>query len=122
VIVNEKDGVALRGTTSSGGREALVSLSVVPLAMTAAIAIPSSAKSRQQAQRAACIANLRQMDQAKALWSTENNRPDGDAVTAADLKTMLPNGRLPVCPQGGRYTLGAVGAKPACSLPGHALP
>jgi hypothetical protein len=122
VIVNEKDGVALRGTTSSGGREALVSLSVVPLAMTAAIAIPSFAKSRQQAQRAACIANLRQMDQAKALWSTENNRPDGDAVTAADLKTMLPNGRLPVCPQGGRYTLGAVGAKPACSLPGHALP
>ena len=32
------------------------------------------------------------------------------------------NGKFFTCPQGGTYTIGSVGEKPTCSIPGHALP
>jgi len=52
----------------------------------------------------------------------ENKKGTGDAVSAQDIQPYLKNNALPACPQGGIYTINAVGALPTCSLPGHVLP
>ncbi len=120
VFVNEKAGVAVSGTTSAGGREIALTMSVAPVAMLSAIAIPSFMKSRQVAQQSSCINNLRIIDHAKEQWALANNKNEGDAVTMADIQPYLK--QVPVCPQGGKYTLGAIGTEPTCSHAGHVLP
>jgi hypothetical protein len=52
----------------------------------------------------------------------EKGKTNGATVTAADITPYLVGKRMPVCPAGGRYTIGKVGDKPTCSIPGHALP
>jgi K+-sensing histidine kinase KdpD len=73
----------------------------------------------------ACINNLRLIDASKQQWALENKKQNTDTPTLEDLRPYLgrgTNGELPTCPDGGVYTVGAVGEKPTCSLPGHALP
>ena len=70
----------------------------------------------------ACMNNLRIIEGAKDQWALENKKGVGDTVSAQDIQPYLKNNALPVCPQGGVYTLNAVGALPTCSLPGHVLP
>src|SRR6266516_265188 len=69
-----------------------------------------------------CMNNLRLFEGAKDQWALENKKGVGDTVSAQDIQPYLKNNALPVCPQGGVYTLNAVGALPTCSLPGHVLP
>jgi len=69
-----------------------------------------------------CINSLRSIEGAKDQWALENKKTTGSAVSAEDLQPYLRNGVLPSCPQGGVYTLNAVGAMATCSIPGHALP
>ena len=69
-----------------------------------------------------CMNNLRIFEGAKDQWALENKKGVGDTVSAQDIQPYLKNNALPVCPQGGVYTLNAVGALPTCSLPGHVLP
>jgi hypothetical protein len=88
-------------------------------------ATPNAAGAAQNRQRNACINYLRQFDAAKNQWALEKGKKNGDAVTEADIKPYLKldaQGNLPKCPGGGTYTLGKVGEKPTCSIPGHALP
>lgn len=73
-------------------------------------------------QRNACINNLRQIDGAKNEWALEKGKKKGDPVTEADLLPYLQGGVFPKCPAGGTYTIGKVGEKPTCSIPGHVLP
>ena len=73
-------------------------------------------------QRNACISNLRQIDGAKNEWALENGKANGTPVTAADIAPYIQGGVLPKCPAGGTYTIGKVGEKPTCSIPGHELP
>ena len=121
VFVNERDGVAVRGTTSSSGRQMLVSLALAPGAMMAAVAVvPSFTRSRQAAQGASCINNLRLLDHAKEQWAVAENKNNGDTPTMKDVLQYLR--RMPVCPEGGTYTIGAVGTPPTCTIPGHRLP
>jgi predicted RNase H-like nuclease (RuvC/YqgF family) len=73
----------------------------------------------------ACINNLRLIDSAKQQWALENKKQATDMPTVDDLRPYLaqkPNGLLLACPDGGIYTIGAVGEKPTCSIPGHVLP
>src|SRR6266566_2846774 len=74
------------------------------------------------AQVNACINNLRSIAGAKDQWALENKKGTGDAVSAQDIQPYLKNNALPACPQGGIYTINAVGAQPTCSIPGHVLP
>jgi hypothetical protein len=80
----------------------------------------------QKAQHAnACINNLRLIDASKQQWALENKKQSTDTPVMDDLRPYIgrgPNGELPVCPDGGVYTLGAVGEKPTCSNPAHVLP
>jgi DNA repair exonuclease SbcCD ATPase subunit len=70
----------------------------------------------------ACMNNLRIIEGAKDQWALENKKGVGDAMSAQDIQPYLKNNALPVCPQGGAYTLNAVGAQATCSVPGHVLP
>ena len=102
-----------------------VRLTRMPGAATPTRPAASPGASTEVNQRNACINNLRQIDAAKNEWALEKGKPNGTPVTEADIKPYIKldaNGNLPTCPSGGKYTIGKVGEKPTCSIPGHELP
>jgi prepilin-type N-terminal cleavage/methylation domain-containing protein len=93
---------------------------VAIIGLLAAIAIPNFIKARQASQRAACVANLRTIDGAKATWALEQRKTNTDVPTDADL--FGPTSYIrekPSCPAGGIYTLNQVDAKPSCTIADH---
>jgi hypothetical protein len=121
VYQNLKGGVLTTGTSSSGGKDLVGSVLVVPVAMMAAIALPSFAKARSTSQGNACINNLRQLDAAKEQWALAERKADGDEVSIPGVLEYIKGNKMPVCPQGGKYTLNPIGKDPVCSVPGHQL-
>jgi hypothetical protein len=85
----------------------------------AAIAIPNFVKARQSSQRAACVANLKMIDGAKAMWALEQRKVQSDEPSEDEL---FGPGRqvkaLPHCPVNGFYSINPVREKPTCSIPG----
>ena len=69
-----------------------------------------------------CISNLRQIDAAKLQWALDKNKGATDVPTVQDLTPYLKDGVLPVCPEGGTYTINAAGELPTCTIPNHVLP
>jgi RNA polymerase sigma factor (sigma-70 family) len=72
-----------------------------------------------------CVGNLRQIDSAKQQWALENKKQITDTPTMKDLIPYIGQGPgiyMPVCPDGGDYSIGTVGEKPTCSNPKHVLP
>jgi hypothetical protein len=98
-------------------------LGLVVTALFLAIALPSLVPARPFAQRNSCIANLKQLDGAKAQWAYEKRPEATVAPQLSDLAPFLKSGLLPTCPAGGTYTLGAVNEPTRCSHAdrGHAL-
>ena len=97
---------------------------VAIIGLLAAIAIPNFVKARTASQKNACIANLKQIDGAKATWALEQKRVNSHTPVASDLYGADAYIRdEPTCPGGGAYTLATVSAKPTCSLStvGHTL-
>ena len=100
---------------------------VALIGMLAAIAIPNFLKSRTFSQRNACIANMKQIQGAKATWAMDNKKSGPDVPADADLfgadKYVA---KKPECPAGGNYTLENVGTDPTCDKNGapdlHILP
>lgn len=79
---------------------------VAIIGILAAIAIPNFVKNRTEAQRRACIANMRLISTSAENWRTEN----GMAMIGDDWKTKLVGDanyitREPACPLGGIYTV-----------------
>jgi TolA-binding protein len=72
------------------------------------------------AQSAACVANLKAMEGAKAQWAALFNKQGNVVPPEADLfgpgKAFQ---QKPVCPAGGVYHLGPLNARPTCSVAGH---
>ncbi|HWN97138.1 MAG TPA: hypothetical protein VNT99_19060 [Methylomirabilota bacterium] len=71
---------------------------------------------------ASCRVNLRQIELVKKLWAEDENKTTNDVPAHADLfgaDNYLKQDLS--CPAGGTYTLGSVGEKPRCSVPGHSL-
>ncbi len=123
VIRNLKSGISVKGTSSSGGREIAASALIAPMGMMAAIAIPSFVKARTTSQKNACINNLRQLDSAKEQWALAERKVNGDTPDEAGVLEYVRGSGMPVCPQGGTYTLNAIGTNPTCSMnhDGHSL-
>jgi hypothetical protein len=83
---------------------------------------------RAKAMKSPCVENLQLIEWCKFRWMSDNHKTTNDTPTWDDLKAELyrhgwTNG-IPVCPQGGTYTIGRVGEPPTCSIGGseHSLP
>lgn len=75
-----------------------------------------------QAQKNACIANLKQIDGAIQQWALENRKVAASPVEMRGVVEYLKGSVLPLCPAGGVYRPGfTVSASPLCSVPGHTL-
>jgi competence protein ComGC len=126
VGLNGPEGWEGIGNGASQGAAALVVPAAAAAGLLAAVAIPNFVKARATSQQNACINNLRLIDSAKQQWALEQRKQSADTPAMSDLKPYLgfgPNGeKMPSCPAGGVYKIGAVGEKPTCSLPGHELP
>ena len=97
---------------------------VAIIGLLAAIAIPNFVKARTASQKNACIANLKQIDGAKATWALEQKKNTTDTPVDTDLFGATSYIRdKPSCPGGGTYALNDVGSKPTCtqSAAGHSL-
>ncbi|SRR6266498_4362019 len=72
--------------------------------------------------RYTCIANLKQIDGAKATWAVENKKANSDIPNATELYGTNAYIRdEPLCPAGGKYVIGSAQQKPRCSSQGHTL-
>ena len=98
---------------------------VAIIALLAAIAIPNFVKARAAGQRSACIANLKQIDGAKATWALEMKKQTTDSPANSELFGSTAYVRVqPGCPASGTYTIDTVANQPTCSLgtsDGHTL-
>lgn len=71
-------------------------------------------------RRARCQANLEAIRAAKLELRRELQPGDAEAVSPESLAPLLPKGYGNLaCPSGGAYDVGAAGAEPRCSFPGH---
>ena len=122
VTFNRKSGILTKGVTSSGVKDMISSMSMGPMfMMMATVGIPSFINARSMSQQHGCINNLRILDAAKEQWAMEQNKKDGDSVEKDGMLQYVKGATMPVCPQGGKYTVNAIGADPACNIPGHTL-
>src|ERR1041384_4010465 len=98
---------------------------VAIISMLAAIAIPNFVKARGLSQKNTCIANLKQIEGAKANWAMEMLKANTATPVNSDLFGMTRYIRdAPTCRGSGAYSLTQVDAKPLCSLgptDGHTL-
>src|SRR5947208_8359584 len=79
---------------------------VAIIGLLAAIAIPNFVKARTDSQKSACIANLKQIDGAKATWALENKKNSADTPTTGDLYGPTKYIRdEPGCPASGVYAI-----------------
>ena len=98
---------------------------VAIIGLLATIAVPNYVKARLASRKSVCIANLKQINDAKTNWALENRKTIGDTVTDADLFGAAKFLReKPSCAAGGTYTLQTIDTKPTCNLgpvEGHSL-
>jgi len=87
-----------------------------------AVLIPRLITARRNAQRDACINNLRQIDGARWAWSLEQKKSATNTVMMSDLTPYLKNGNGMKCPAGGVYKVGPlVSNEPTCTIVGHTV-
>jgi len=98
------------------------------IGMLAAIAIPNFIRYREASRRSVCIANLKQLSDAKTQWGMEKGKKSTAIPVEADLIGSDGYIRIkPSCPsEGDDYftTIGDLKARVACSLgsvEGHSL-
>lgn len=99
----------------------LVLLGAAVCVMAAVILLPIYIRAHTIPSRNPCINNLRFIDGAKQQWALEYIKTTNDIPTMEDLRPWIergPKGEVPVCPNGGKYTLGRIGEPPSCSIHG----
>ncbi len=124
VSANTDEGWLTVGNGHQNPAVVLVAAPAVMVGVLAGIAIPNFVRARAAAQNNSCINNLRQIDGAKQMWALDKNKTSTDVPTQAELQPYVgrgTGGSWLQCPQGGHYTIGAVGVPPTCSIPGHTL-
>ena len=118
----------VNSTRKSGFTLVEIMIVVAIIGLLAAIAIPNFIKARGVSQKNTCIANMKQIDGAKATWALEAKKNNGDTPVAADLFGTDKYIRVaPQCPSGTiDYVLTAVDQKQICpnvaTVTDHILP
>jgi general secretion pathway protein G len=101
---------------------------VAIIGLLAAIAIPNFVKARAASQKNTCIANMKQIDGAKATWALEARKNNGDTPSTDDLFGSDKYIRTaPQCPSGSAdYAMNRVDQKQVCpnvaTVTDHLLP
>lgn len=122
VGANTDEGWMTVANGNQGSGNVLAASAVIP-GLLAGIAVPNFIKARETSQKNTCINNLRLIDGAKQQWALEKNKKETDTPTWDDIQPYLGRGKTSLhCPNGGQYTIGAVGQQPTCSVAGHVLP
>jgi prepilin-type N-terminal cleavage/methylation domain-containing protein len=107
--------------------ELLIVVMIITLLL--AIAVPNFLRACEISHAHSCIANLKEIEEAKGQWAMDHPTTVPDVEPAA---TEL-YGRCgylrstPRCPSGGTYTIGDLSTVPTCSFgaartPAHAIP
>jgi len=94
--------------------EILIVVAVIGLLLS--IALPNYVKTRKVAQTTICIENLTQIESAKQIFGVEVGKKNGDEIQEEDLiGPTLYIKKMPECPAGGKYDLGAIGENATCT-------
>ncbi len=116
---NSSDGEYIIGSVGQGAR---LRAGATTFATRNEVGTSAPARPRRSPAEQ-CLNNLRIIDGAKQEWALENRKEGAETPTMADLTNFHSMaGKLPVCPEGGVYTIGSIDEKPKCSIPGHVLP
>ena len=107
-----RNAVARRGFTLI---EIMLVILLISILLT--IAVPTFLRARETSRVRVCVANLRQLQDAKERWSMENKKAGTDTPSRADLSTYIKT--WPSCPSGGTYDLGTVAGRATCSVGGE---
>jgi prepilin-type N-terminal cleavage/methylation domain-containing protein len=95
---------------------------VLIIGILVSLALPSWMNARARAQTRICVANLRQIHQAKEMYALATRAQTGDAVSMSDLMPQYLD-HEPFCPAGGgaAYIVNAIGTPPECpsGIPSH---
>ena len=100
----------------SKGGFTLIEIMIVVLiiGILLAIAIPNFMNARDTSRTKSCIANMKQIDTAKAQYAMDNSKNTGDTVTMDELTAKYIKAK-PVCPSGtGDYVVGVIDTNPTC--------
>src|SRR5204862_1626858 len=91
---------------------------VVPIiGLLPAIAIHNFVKARTASQKSACIANLKQIEGAKATWALETKKTSADSPADDDLfGSTVYSREKPGCAASGTYEIGKEGSKSTCTM------
>ena len=117
----------IKTSRKSGFTLVEIMIVVAIIGLLAAIAIPNFIKARESSQKSACIANMKQIEGAKATWALEQRKVNADVPVTADLFGASAYIRVaPSCPSANAgYTLTAVSVLTACpniaTAPAHTL-
>ena len=95
---------------------------VAIIGLLAAIAVPSLMNARKTSRKNTCIANMKQIEGAKAQAIMNEPLNDTTDPTSAQLIKYINGGKIPKCPAGGKYTNKlSNGIVITCDQTGHEL-
>src|SRR6266478_5574105 len=104
----------------SSKRKIIVSIATFAVLVAVACAVREFVWARTTSASNACINNLRRIDSAVQQWALDHNASTNDVPTWADLVgTSRYMREMPVCPEGGTYSLERVADLPRCSIGGR---
>ena len=97
-----------------------ITVAVAIIGILLALATPQMISARRRARTNICLANLKNIYGAKALWAMDNPLRQEEEPAWDELIPDYIEER-PICPERGVYTIGTIREDPSCSISYHVL-